>query len=251
MRAARVKNVLSGTWLGHPLHPLATDAVIGSWALAAILDLRGEDDAACTLVGLGVLAAVPTAASGASDWADAVDPRARRMGLVHAASNVVALLLNATSYAARRAGRHDVGARLTAGSALPLTVGGFLGAHMAYARGIGVNRTAFREHIPDWTRLTPPAPIGDGWATANADRLPVLVRLRERNPARALSSSCTHCGGALAPGPGQPDTLHCPTDGSVFGGEDGSVLAGPATTPIAHFEARISATSDIEVRSPA
>jgi nitrite reductase/ring-hydroxylating ferredoxin subunit len=251
MRAARVKNVLSGSWLGHPLHPLATDAVIGSWALAAVLDRRGENDAARTLVGLGVLAAVPTAASGASDWADAVDPRARRMGLVHAASNVVALLLNATSYFARHAGRHDVGARLTAGSAVPLTVGGFLGAHMAYARGIGVSRTAFEEHIRDWTPLAPAPTVAEGWTTAIADGLPVLVRFLDGDPSRALSGSCTHCGAALAPDPGQPDSLRCPTDGSVFSADDGSVLAGPATTPIAHFDARINAASDVEVRSPA
>jgi hypothetical protein len=93
MRRARLKPVLSGSWLGHPLHPLATGVVIGSWTMAAILDLRRGDDsgeAAKTLVGVGVLAAVPTAASGVSDWADTRDRRVRRMGPVHAASNVVA-----------------------------------------------------------------------------------------------------------------------------------------------------------------
>ena len=55
------------------------------------------------------------------------------MGLVHAASNVVAVALNASSYLARCRGRRAVGARLTAASALPLTIGGFLGAHLAYA----------------------------------------------------------------------------------------------------------------------
>jgi uncharacterized membrane protein len=144
VRRARLKHVLSGSWLGHPLHPLATDVVIGSWTMAAILDLRRGDDsfeAAKTLVGVGVLAAVPTAASGVSDWADTRDPRARRMGLVHAVSNVVALALNASSYVARRGGRRAFGARLTAATALPLTIGGFLGAHMAYARGVGVSHT--------------------------------------------------------------------------------------------------------------
>jgi uncharacterized membrane protein len=144
MRRARLKPVLSGSWLGHPLHPLATDVVIGSWTMAAILDLRRGDDsgeAAKTLVGVGVLAAVPTAASGFSDWADTRDPRVRRMGLVHAVSNVVALALNASSYVPRRGGRRAFGARLTAATALPLTIGGILGAHMAYARGVGVSHT--------------------------------------------------------------------------------------------------------------
>jgi hypothetical protein len=126
-RRAGLKNFLSGSWLGHPLHPLATDAVIGSWSLAAILDVRSGDDfdrAAASLVGFGVLAAIPTAASGVSDWADTPDPQVRRMGLVHAASNVGALALNAGSYLARRGGRRTVGAWLTAASALPLTVAG-------------------------------------------------------------------------------------------------------------------------------
>ena len=27
----QVKNVLSGMWLGHPLHPAVTDVPVGSW----------------------------------------------------------------------------------------------------------------------------------------------------------------------------------------------------------------------------
>jgi hypothetical protein len=38
MRRAGVKEMLSGSWLGHPLHPLATDAVIGSWTMAVLLE---------------------------------------------------------------------------------------------------------------------------------------------------------------------------------------------------------------------
>ena len=34
-----VKDVLSGTWMGHPLHPLLTDIPIGAWTSAMILDL--------------------------------------------------------------------------------------------------------------------------------------------------------------------------------------------------------------------
>jgi uncharacterized membrane protein len=169
VRQARLKHALSGSWLGHPLHPLATDVVIGSWTMAAILDLRHADDsdgAAKTLVGVGVLAAIPTAASGVSDWADTLDPGVRRMGLVHAAGNVVALALNAASYLARRGGRRAVGGRLTAASALPLAIGGFLGAHMAYARGVGVSHTVFDERIAEWTPLATEAALGEGWTEA-------------------------------------------------------------------------------------
>src|SRR5437764_13812119 len=68
-----VKNALSGTWLGHPLHPLLTDIPIGAWVGATFLDLVGGKkgrSGADKLVALGVLAALPTAAPGAVSWSD-------------------------------------------------------------------------------------------------------------------------------------------------------------------------------------
>src|SRR4051794_30722232 len=35
--ARRIKNVLNGVWLGHPLHPALTDAAIGAWSTGAML----------------------------------------------------------------------------------------------------------------------------------------------------------------------------------------------------------------------
>ena len=63
-----LKDLLSGTWLGHPVHPPLTDVVIGAWTSALALDLVGGDQtdkAAERLIGIGILAAVPTALSGA------------------------------------------------------------------------------------------------------------------------------------------------------------------------------------------
>ena len=34
----QLKNLLHGTWLGHPLHPVITDVPIGAWTAAAVLD---------------------------------------------------------------------------------------------------------------------------------------------------------------------------------------------------------------------
>lgn len=165
-RGAGVKSLLSGSWLGHPLHPLATDAVIGSWTMAAILDLmRGEDDAARTLV------------------------------------------------------------------------------------GVGVSRMAFAEQLPDWTRLTAPTPLGGGWSTASVGGLPVLARLREEEATRVVSAVCTHCGAALLPDAGGAGAVRCSADGSVFSADDGSVLEGPAPTPIPCFETRLSEGDGVDVRS--
>src|SRR5688572_10743741 len=83
---------------GHQLHPVLTDLPIGAWVMASALDVTAGSDgapAARRLVGLGVLAALPTAASGASDWSETYGAE-KRVGLVHALSNLAATLLQAT-----------------------------------------------------------------------------------------------------------------------------------------------------------
>src|SRR5215211_3037424 len=62
-----LKDALSGTWLGHALHPLLTDVVIGSFLSATLLDLVGGDDdarAAERLIAVGIAAYGPTALAG-------------------------------------------------------------------------------------------------------------------------------------------------------------------------------------------
>src|SRR5215218_3409711 len=69
VRPGRTKDLLAGTWLGHPAHPMLTDLPIGAWTSALILDLvagRQARRAADALVGVGVLTAVPTAMTGLS-----------------------------------------------------------------------------------------------------------------------------------------------------------------------------------------
>src|SRR5947209_2671245 len=83
-----VKDALSGTWLGHALHPMLTDVVIGSFTSASLLDVLapGDGRASERLIAVGLAAYLPTAAAGISDWADAepVNDAVRRTGLVHA-----------------------------------------------------------------------------------------------------------------------------------------------------------------------
>ncbi|MDP9386052.1 MAG: hypothetical protein M3P50_12660, partial [Actinomycetota bacterium] len=112
-----VKDLLSGTWLGHPLHPVLTDVVIGSWTSATLLDLlggRGTEKGAQRLIAIGIAAFPPTALTGVTDWADTeiADDGVRRVGLVHALTNSVALGLYSSSLRARRRGDHGRGVAL-------------------------------------------------------------------------------------------------------------------------------------------
>src|SRR5919202_898391 len=106
-----MKDTLSGTWLGHPLHPMLTDVPIGCWTNALLLDLvggeRGED-AADLLVAAGVVAALPTAISGLADWSDYFGEE-RRVGFVHALGNTAALVCYSLSWMARRNGKRQRG----------------------------------------------------------------------------------------------------------------------------------------------
>ena len=85
----RLRRVLHGNATGIPLHIIYTDVPLGAWWMAQFLDLFPDDGmrrAAARLVGLGVVAAVPTALTGWAEWARA-DRGARRVGIVHATAN--------------------------------------------------------------------------------------------------------------------------------------------------------------------
>jgi len=140
---APIKAALSGSWLGHALHPILTDLVIGSFVSASVLDFVGGDDSeagAERLLAVGIASYAPTALTGLSDWADRADgePGVRRVGIVHALSNGVALSLYSASLASRRAGSQRRGKLLALAGGAVMGAGGYLGGHLAYVQRVGV-----------------------------------------------------------------------------------------------------------------
>ena len=249
--AGPVKNVLSGTPLGHPAHPLLTDIPIGSFTSAALLDLFGgpkAEAAADLLVMAGLLSALPTAAAGAADWSDTYGGE-QRIGVVHALANLVGLGFYSASLVARRRGHRSSGTALGLAGMATMSIGGYLGGHLVYGQGIGVNH-AFYQHPPDdWTPVLSDAELGDGVATkAVATGAPVLL-YRSGGTICAISGRCTHAGGPLDEGKVDPSTMtvECPWHGSVFRLVDGQPVHGPASVPQADYEVRVN-DGQIEVR---
>jgi uncharacterized membrane protein len=122
------------------VHPLLVTVPIGAWVSAALLDaVGGQQEAARRVVGAAMLSLLPTAVTGLADWSG-LDERRRRVGVLHAAGNMVSAAFLGASYAARRQGRHRTGAVLSLVGALPLTISGALGGHLSYAQGAGVGR---------------------------------------------------------------------------------------------------------------
>lgn len=239
--ARPVKLALSGGWLGHRLHPILTDAVIGAWLSAGILDAVGGRDgreAADRLVRFGLYAAAPTAVTGWSDWAD-YPGRTRRLGLVHAAANTVAIGFHAASLAARRRNRRGLGSGLSGAGLLALGVGGYLGGHLSYVLGSGVDRTAFQDGPSDWTPVLPVADLATtGRAKVTVDGTDVLVLQRDQGVV-AFADTCNHLGCSLARGAFTDGEVTCACHGSTFRLDDGSLVAGPASSPQPTYAARI------------
>jgi nitrite reductase/ring-hydroxylating ferredoxin subunit/uncharacterized membrane protein len=239
-----VKDTLSGTPLGHALHPFLTDLPIGTWTSAAVLDVvggRAARPAAQRLIATGILAAVPTAASGLNDWADTTpaDATVRRMGAVHAVANVAALGLYAASFAARRADRHGRGVALGLAGIGALTVGGHLGGHLSYAKAVGVDRTAFVAGPDEWEEVYDDAALAEGeLRRAEVDGQPVVLA-RRHGQVHALADTCAHRGGGLSDGELVGDCVECPLHGSRFRLSDGSVERGPSAYPQPRYDVRV------------
>ncbi|HEX3623358.1 MAG TPA: DUF2231 domain-containing protein [Acidimicrobiales bacterium] len=236
------KDVLSGTWMGHPLHPMLTDLPIGFWTSAFTLDLVGgkrSHKAAERLIGLGILSALPTAAAGLSDWSDTIGED-RRLGTAHALGNTAALVLYTLSWRARHRGRRGRGVLLGFLGAGAATAGGYLGGHLVFRKGVGPDRNAWKHAGEDWTDVADQAAFvaSDGPMVAKVDDDDVLI-VRNGAGFAAISNVCGHAGGPLDEGTfDDQGCVTCPWHGSVFRVVDGSVVHGPATGNQPRYDVR-------------
>jgi nitrite reductase/ring-hydroxylating ferredoxin subunit/uncharacterized membrane protein len=249
-----IKDALSGTWLGHPVHPLLIALPLGSWISAVLLDWlggEGSESSADRLVAAGLLGAVPTVATGYSDWADTevASDTVRRLGAVHAALNASAAGLFAASLAARTSGARGRGKLLALAGLSAVGAAGYLGGHLAYAEGVGVNVATFESYPEEWTAVLSDAELADGQSRKVDVEGTAILLARWEGRVHALSNTCVHRGGPLDEGELADGCVTCPWHGSVFRLENGSVERGPAPYPQPALEARVRDGS-IEVRAP-
>ncbi len=166
-------SALRGEWLGHALHPLLTDFPMGCWLSAGLLDLfggRSARKASQRLVFFGLVATVPTVASGLVDWSTIEDERTRRVGVVHAVGNGGVALCYVQSWRARRKRRHVRGMLWGYTGGMLAWFTGYLGGHLSFGRGVGhgIRRAeksqpagAFRDSAADaWLGTDAPTRVG-------------------------------------------------------------------------------------------
>jgi nitrite reductase/ring-hydroxylating ferredoxin subunit/uncharacterized membrane protein len=239
IRPGAVEDVLSGTPAGHPLHPALVSLPIGAWSTSLVLDLAGQDDAAGVASLLGTISAVPAALTGANDWLTTSGPE-RRVGLVHAATNYAGIFLQLGSWIARRRGHRGTAVALSAVGFSTIGVAGWLGGHLSYALGVGVDTTAFQKYSSDWIDVAAESDVpATGSFGADAGGVPVLIA-RLNGSLVAMADRCTHRGAPLHEGDVKDGCIHCPWHDSVFDLADGSVVSGPATRPQPTFDVEVS-----------
>jgi nitrite reductase/ring-hydroxylating ferredoxin subunit len=233
-----LKDLLSGTWLGHPLHPALTDVPVGAWTVALALDLLGERRGAKIAVGVGLLGAVGAAASGLTDWAVTFGKR-RKLGVAHAAVNGTATLLYASSYLLR--GRADALAigLSTVGYGL-VSLGALYGGVLSLDWQIGVNHAHNTDAPDDEVDVAALSEVPDGgMKRVDAKGYPVLL-VRRGGDVYAIAALCGHAGGPLDEGTLEGDVVRCPWHGSRFCVTDGSIVNGPTAFPQPAFKVRVS-----------
>jgi nitrite reductase/ring-hydroxylating ferredoxin subunit/uncharacterized membrane protein len=233
-----VTDLASGTPIGHPAHPLLVTIPLGSWSSSMIFDLTGDEEAADALIGIGLLSAAPAALTGLNDWRHTSGGE-RRVGLAHAILNNLTVVTYGLSFLARKTGRRKAGIVLSMLGAGAMTASGWLGGHLSYALGVGVDTTAFQHSEQEWTWIADVSDIPAGvLSEADLGGVP-LVLTRRGNDTVALADRCTHRGGPLHEGELEDGCIVCPWHGSRFD-LDGSVAGGPATRPQAAYEVKIT-----------
>jgi nitrite reductase/ring-hydroxylating ferredoxin subunit len=106
----------------------------------------------------------------------------------------------------------------------------YLGGHLSFVRGVGVNHTAFQETGTDWADVAAESDLADERPLrVLAGTVPVVV-VRHAGQLYALSATCTHAGGPLDEGKLVDDgCIRCPWHGSTFRLASGEVVRGPAS----------------------
>jgi nitrite reductase/ring-hydroxylating ferredoxin subunit/uncharacterized membrane protein len=234
------RDFLYGVWLGHSLHAAVVMVPLGAWSAAMVLDILGEESAAESMVGLGLLGAAGAAITGAAQWQDTTNQEApRRLGTLHALLNYATTGLMAGSYLMRKRGQRGRGVALSTAGVAISAASGWLGGELAYALGIGVDHTAFEQPPAKWTEVASFDDLQDGKPLrVEADDASVML-LRQGENIRAIAATCTHLGGPLDEGKIDGETVACPWHNSVFSVVNGAVVHGPAMMPVTAYEVRV------------
>ena len=253
-----LQDLLNGSWLGHSLHPVLVDVVIGGATAVVFLDVlrvvfgaSGTEDAATWVLALTYAAGVGSILSGWTDFKDTASGNERNVVGLHGIINFVGMAGFGISLALRLGGNVD-------GAFWPMligygiiSVGSYIGGHVVFKYGYMVNHNAFSrgKRAKEFTAVAPVADVPDGEATQVSFGATKVVLVRRGDVVHALKDTCSHAGGPLSEGELRDGTISCPWHGSVFRLRDGAVVHGPASTRQVTYRARVH-DGQVELQGP-
>ena len=254
-----LQDFLNGSWLGHSLHAVFVDVVIGGATVAVLLDVlrvlfgvAGLEDAATWTVGLVFLSALGAIVTGLTDYKDTNhDTPARDVAGLHGLINIVATVGFGISLWLRLVDAHDVGFWVLLVAYLVVSFGGYIGGHIVFKYGYMVNFNAFArgKKAAEFTPVVPAAEVPENTPTKVTFGATSVMLVRRGEVVHALKESCSHLGGPLSQGELDGDRITCPWHFSVFRITDGAVVHGPASSRQVSYRARINA-GQVELQGP-
>jgi len=252
-----LQDFLNGSWLGHSLHPVLTDVVVGGFTMLVVLDLAslvfGANFAGASLIilGISILAGLGAVVSGLTDYKDTATGDERNLATLHGWTNIVALMVYAVAFFVRLGDGLVFGQVLAIIGYLIISVGAYIGGHVVFKYGYMVNHNAFSKgkRAKEFTSVLPAAELPENAPTRAMLGATALVLVRRGDLVYALKQTCSHAGGPLAEGALVGDTIVCPWHASAFRLSDGAVRHGPAATRQVAYRARI-ADGQVEVQGP-
>ena len=252
-----LQDFLNGSWLGHSLHPVLTDVVVGGFTMLIVLDLvslvfgANFRDPSLIILGISILAGLGAVLSGLTDYKDTATGDERNLATLHGWTNIIALLFYGVAFFVRLGDGLVLGQVLGIIGYLIISVGAYIGGHVVFKYGYMVNYNAFSKgkRAKEFTAVLPAADLPENAPTRAMLGATALVLVRRGDLVYALKQTCSHAGGPLAEGALVGDTIVCPWHASAFRLSDGAVRHGPAATRQVAYRARI-ADGQVEVQGP-
>ena len=254
-----LQDLMNGSWLGHSLHAVLVDVVVGGATAALLLDVLrvlfgvdGLETATTWVLGLAWLAGIGSLLTGLTDFKDtAPNSSSRDMAILHGLVNFVGLGGFAFSTMQRLNGNHGVAFWGLLVGYLIVSFGAYIGGHVVYKYGYMVNYNAFSKgkRAREFTAFLPAAELPEATPTKATFGSTAIMLVRRGDVVHALKDTCSHAGGPLSQGKLEGDTIQCPWHYSVFRLSDGSVVHGPAGSRQPSYEARING-DQIEIQGP-
>ena len=253
-----LQDFMNGSWLGHSLHAVIVDVVIGASTGAVLLDLLrvlfgvdGLEVANAWMVGLAFLAALGAILAGLTDFKDTATGDERNVAGLHGLINIVGSLAFGLSAWQRLAGDHDAAFWPLIIGYLIISLGGYIGGHIVFKYGYMVNFNAFAKgrRAKEFTAILPVAELPENAPTKASLGATSLVLVRRGDVVFALKETCSHAGGPLSKGELKDDMIICPWHQSHFRLSDGAVRHGPAASRQVRYLARVNA-GQVEVQGP-